>query len=226
MARLQLDINFFDPETIKDPYPCYEQVRDVGPVVWNDYMQGWMVTGFEDCGRILADTGATFAMVSDTEILPWFEDSNMIMVDGDAHQRLRAAVAPLFTRRAVARWEARVAEVVDELLAPLAGGGRKFDLIADFTMVPTIIVAEMLGVPRERYSDFRRWSSTITGGLAYGHEDEGARTRLTTASRELNDYARARSPGLRTSPVTATWRAPASSSIFCVCANCSAEPPG
>ena len=46
----------------------------------------------------------------------------------------------------------------------------------------------MLGVPSSRHDDFMRWSSTISGGLAYGHEDAAARTRLKQASAELNTY--------------------------------------
>jgi cytochrome P450 len=34
-------------------------------------------------------------------------------------------------------------------------------------MVPTIIVAEMLGVPDERHGDFQDWSNTIVCNLAY-----------------------------------------------------------
>jgi cytochrome P450 len=99
-------------------------------------------------------------------------------------------MSPLFTRRAIAHWEKRVDEVVEQLLAPLAAGDNTYDLIADFTMVPTIIVAEMLGVPQERHGDFRRWSSTIVNNLSWGHEDEEARAVLRTASTELNQYLR------------------------------------
>lgn len=191
MKSPQVNINFFDHSVIVDPHPYYEQVRAVGPVVWNDTLQCWMVTGWDDCTSVLGDTGGRFMMMnSDPEIFPWFEDQNMITVDGAVHHRLRSCLAPLFTRRAVAHWERRVGEVVDELLAPLAGGGTSFDLIADFTMVPTIIVAEMLGVPAERHGDFMRWSSTIAGGLAYGHEDAEARARLKQAAAELNGYLR------------------------------------
>jgi hypothetical protein len=61
------------------------------------------------------------------------------------------------------------------LLAPLTAGDGDCDLIAEFTMVPTIIVAEMLGAPPERHGDFRNWSNTIVSNLSYGHEDAFAR---------------------------------------------------
>lgn len=191
MSRTQLDINFFDRSSIEDPWPLYEQVRAEGRVVWNELLHGWMIPGFDDCAHILNDTGAEFSAVpSDPEVLPWFEAPTMISTDGASHQRLRKCLAPMFTRRATDSWEPRVQAVVEQLLAPLADGDFTYDLIADFTMVPTIIVAEMLGIPPERHGDFRRWSSTIVTNLSWGHEDADARAQMLTAARELNEYLR------------------------------------
>jgi cytochrome P450 len=191
VSRLQRDVNFFDPAVIENPFPHYEEVRATGRVVWNDIIQAWMVPGFDDCATVLTDDGEHFTAVpSAPEILPWFEAPTMISVDGEMHRRLRSCLAPLFTRRAVAHWEERVRVVVDDLLAPLVDGDDSFDLIADFTMIPTIIVAEMLGVPEDRHGDFRHWSNTIVSNLAWGHEDESVRATLRQASTELNDYLR------------------------------------
>jgi cytochrome P450 len=192
MSRVQRDIDFFDPAVIENPFPHFEEVRTAGRVVWNDIIQGWMVPGFDDCATVLTDDGGHFTAVpSAPEILPWFEAPTMISVDGEMHRRLRNCLAPLFTRRAVAHLEQRVRVVVEELLAPVVEGNDSFDLIADFTMIPTIIVAEMLGVPEDRHGDFRHWSNTIVSNLAWGHEDESVRATLRQASTELNDYLRA-----------------------------------
>jgi len=191
MDRRQRDVNFFDSAVIEDPFPHYEDVRATGRAVWNDIIQGWMVPGFDDCATVLTDDGEHFTAVPSTpEILPWFEAPTMISVDGEMHRRLRNCLSPLFTRRTVAHWEERVRVVVDKLLAPLDEGDESFDLIADFTMIPTIIVAEMLGVPEDRHADFRYWSNTIVSNLAWGHEDASVRVTLRQASRDLNGYLR------------------------------------
>jgi hypothetical protein len=189
MTRSQLDVNFFDPAVIENPWAVYEDIRTAGRVVRNDLIPGWMVPGFQDCWDVLTDDGERFSETpSDSDVLPWFEAPTMISTDGAEHHRLRACLAPLFTRRAVEHWEQRIEEVVEQLLAPLAAGSETFDLIADFTMVPTIIVAGMLGVPDERHGDFMRWSNTIVNQLAWGHEDADARTTLARTSVELNQY--------------------------------------
>jgi cytochrome P450 len=196
MTRGQLDVNFFDPAVIADPWPVYEDIRAAGRVVRNDLIPGWMVPGFQDCREVLTDDGMRFSeFPSDPEILPWFEAPTMISTDGAEHHRLRACLTPLFTRRRVDRWERRVEEVVEQLLAPLAAGDETFDLIADFTMVPTIIVAEMLGVPEERHGDFRRWSNAIVGNLAFGHENLDARAVLAPPRSSSTSTWRRRSSG-------------------------------
>ena len=187
MTAKRLDLNFLERSAIDDPFPLYEEVRSVGNVVRNELLQGWMVVGFEEGSTVLTDKGERFTELnSDPELIFWFDAPNMITVDGPIHQRLRGGLASLFTRSAVAKMEQRVEAVVDELLTPL-GASSEFDL-ADFTMIPTVIVAEMLGVPAERHGDFRRWSHEIVSNLAYGHEDERVREVMRRAAREVNSY--------------------------------------
>ena len=189
MDTSRVNINFFDPAVIEDPFPQYEDVRAAGRIVWNDAMQAWMVPGYDDCKTVFTEPDRfSSAHYRDPENVWWFETPNMVMVDPPGHHRLRNPLAPMFTRTAVARWEDHIGEVVDELLAPLAAGDGEFDIIRDFTMIPTVVLAQMIGVPAERHQDFRRWSSTIAGSLAYGREDPDARERMRIAGEELKLY--------------------------------------
>jgi cytochrome P450 len=185
----RIDTNFFTPEAIADPFSLYDDLRSRGSVFWNDLMHAWNVFGFDEVSAVLSDRGERYVEVNgDPELIYWFEAPNMITVDGSYHRRLRGAIEPMFTRSATAKWEQRVREVVEELVTPLADGTRGYDLIADFTMIPTIIVADMLGVPPERYDDFRRWSHEIVSNLAYGSEQEEARATMKRAAVEINQY--------------------------------------
>jgi cytochrome P450 len=189
--RNQLDFNVFDPAYKDDPYLLYEEIRAVGDVVWNDLLPGWTVVGFDQALTVFSNQGESFEQLAgDPEMTPWMQAPNMITVDGSYHRRLRGALSPLFTRSAVARWEKRVSEVVEGMLAPLVDGNDSFDLISDFTLLPTVIVADMLGVPAERYDDFRRWSHNIVTNLSWGYESEEIRILLQQTSAEINDYLR------------------------------------
>lgn len=184
-----VSVDLFDSAVVRDPYASYEEARRAGRVVWNDLLAAWMVTGYDDCREVLGDDGQRFAMMNgDPDLIFWFNAVNMMQVDGESHRRLREPISPLFTRRSVEKWEKRVGEVIDELLANVTGAPGEFDLIADFTMIPTIIVAELLGVPPERHGDFRRWSHEIVSNLAYGHETDEQREIMARAGREVNAY--------------------------------------
>jgi cytochrome P450 len=70
-----------------------------------------------------------------------------------------------FTPRAVERMAPRIQEVVDELLAA-AAAREGFDLNADFASpLPTIVIAEMLGVDGKDQADFKRWSDVLGAGF-------------------------------------------------------------
>jgi cytochrome P450 len=187
MEAERMDVNLFDSSLIEYPYQVYEEIRAAGPVVWNGALNAWMVTGFEGCSAVLGDTTHFVKMSGDPGMVARSESANMHQADGAEHVRLRHGFAPLFSRQAAARWERRVADVVDELLTPLVEGSDTFDLTS-FTMIPTVIVAEMLGVPPDRHEDFRRWSNTIASNIAYGHEDPGVREAMLRAIHELDAY--------------------------------------
>ena len=189
MGTDRLDINFFDRAVIEDPFSLYEEVRSAGRVVWNDVLQAWMLPGYDDCKAVLSDpVRFSNAHYRDPAKVWWFEAPNMVMVEPPEHHRLRNPLAPMFTRSAVARLEEFVGGIVDDLIEPLIGSGEEFDIIGDFTMIPTVVLAEMIGVADEHREDFRRWSSTIAGSLAYGNEDPEALVRMRAASDELSAY--------------------------------------
>jgi cytochrome P450 len=147
------------------------------------------VVGYDECLSVVTNAAGHFVQLSgDPELTFWFEAPNMIGVDGPEHRRLRGALAPLFSRSYVAKWEKRIAEVVRQLLAPMVAGNDSFDLIADFTTLPTLIVSEMLGVPEERYDDFQRWSHDIVTNLSFGHENAESLEILRRAATEINAY--------------------------------------
>ena len=188
MPAERLDVNLFERSVIVDPFPLYEEIRSFGRVVRNEALGVWMVTGYDDCLAILSDAGETFAEMNLEPRVFTPEGRNMIQVDGAEHTRLRRASSPFFTRQATASWEQRVDEAVDQVLIPLVEAG-SFDIV-DFTAIPTIIVAGMMGIPENRYADFQRWSHLLTSSTSYGNEDSEVGDMIEITGREANDYLR------------------------------------
>ena len=93
---------------------------------------------------------------------------NLIAVDPPAHGPMRSLVNRGFTPRRMAELEKRVREIAQASLAPLEDKP-DFDIVSEyFVPLPVTVIADLLGVERERSADFKRWSdcsvAASTGG--------------------------------------------------------------
>lgn len=85
------------------------------------------------------------------------EDPSMLMMDEPDHRRLRSLVSQSFTPAAVERWRDRTRDVVERVLDGIEGD--EFDLIDAFAgPVPTVVIAEMLGIDPDMHDQFKTWS--------------------------------------------------------------------
>lgn len=111
--------------------------------------------------------------------------AHMLDRDPPAHTRMRSLVAGAFTPRVVERLRPRIEAIARELLEETAGG-RQLDLVDAFAFpLSAIVIAELLGVPAEDRSRFRRWSQDIVRGL--GPESGGAGEASMAANVALLD---------------------------------------
>src|SRR5262249_61213165 len=130
----------------------------------------WALPRPQDMARVLRDaarsadprkaTGGTYM-----SIFQRFGTFSMLFKAPPEHTRLRGLVSKAFTTRAVERLAPRIRGIVRELLDAVAGRER-FDVIEALAgPLPTIVIAEMLGIdPADRH-DFKRWSDAEARGL-------------------------------------------------------------
>jgi cytochrome P450 len=176
---------------MEDPYPVYRRLRDEAPVHHNAARRMWSVTRFDDVMHVLKtpeifSSRAMFTMImaGGREEMPpltfefirflwkivtrvrlnpleFFTARNLIAEDGERHSSMRAVVNRGFTPRQIASWEPRVRALVEECVAPLRRG-EPFDVVSNLAIpVPVTIITEMLGIPSERFADFKRWSDHV-----------------------------------------------------------------
>jgi cytochrome P450 len=91
--------------------------------------------------------------------------------DPPLHTHLRRMVTKPFLPRAVAEVAPRVRQIAESLVDDLMAANEEgsADLAAQLTYpFPVIVIAEMLGIPSERWEDFKRWSHD---GLSVGVGD-------------------------------------------------------
>lgn len=194
MQTPQFDVDFSDLALVADPFPVLEEIRAAGRVVWNEVAHAWMVSGYDDCTALLTDTRAarqatrfSVAGALRPDVNFWFQAPTVSITEGAAHRRLRAPLARHFTASAMRSWEPRVRATVDTLLTGLVDGRDHFDL-DDFTRIPAIVVAGLLGIPEERHEDFRRWSIIFLGNIRWGNETPEARAAMDAVIAEVNEY--------------------------------------
>jgi cytochrome P450 len=175
---------------VRDPYTELARARRQGAVQRLD-MSGmphdeskpvFMVYGYDEIAQVLRDN-ETF---SSSIIIQFFGESLgkhvMLGMDEPEHRRYRSLVSSAFSQRALARRQDElVVRVANELIDRFAQRGRA-DLVREFTFpYPTQIIAGLLGLPREDYPQFQRWSISL---LSITVNPE----RAVAASAALRDY--------------------------------------
>ncbi len=168
-------INLLNPENLANPYPLYEQLRSEDPVLWDEFLGRWVLTGYADVLACLRDlrmsaerVGALRSQLPEDvieELQPMERvfESWMLFLDPPDHTRLRGLVNKAFTPRRVEAMRPHIQQIVDGLLDRVQNTGR-MDVIHDLAFpLPSTVIAEMLGVPPEDRDQFRRWSSDIVG---------------------------------------------------------------
>lgn len=145
-------------EFARDPYPSYRMLREHSPAV--RLGEGsWILTGFEAVYGALRDH-ATFSSRPISEQGPDVGPQLVLISDDPPrHTRLRGLVNRAFTPRRVSGLEPRIAAITEQLLEQLdaaAADGPVEAMRSLAVPLPVTVIAELLGVERERHADFKR----------------------------------------------------------------------
>jgi cytochrome P450 len=174
------DVDFNDPDLIRDPFAVYEEIRARGRAVWNETLRGWMITGYDDVVAAHADP---VRLSSAGQQQPFFAAPTMITSDPPEHTRLRGVAKEAFSKRSVSSMHESVTRVVDECMAAdvvvdALRTGTSFDFAKEISaLVPTLVIADILGVSRADRADFRQWSMELTQAVDYGRSPTAEQRR-------------------------------------------------
>jgi cytochrome P450 len=169
------------PAVQADPYPVYAALRHSAPVHYVESLDAYAVSRHADVRRVMHDH-ATFSneamaalvarpveyaadagLVEDGEV-PTYPVS-IVGAAGDTHSRLRLIVNRGFTPRRIGRLEGEVRAIARGLVGALVARGTG-DLQSGLAApLPTIVIAEMMGVSPDRRDDFRGWSEQMVRGV-------------------------------------------------------------
>jgi cytochrome P450 len=182
-------LNIIDPAFRVDA-PEVRAAADAG--WWARTPIGIAVLRYQECLALLRDRrlrqGSIDALaaygVTSGPFVDWLR-TTLLSAEGQAHQRLRRLVSEAFTQRSVDRLRPFMRAKTHELIDDFAAHGSCEFMTAFADPYPAWVIAELLGIPRERFSAFLGWATDIALGFnpaAAAHQD-----RIDTAVRNLCD---------------------------------------
>jgi cytochrome P450 len=133
-------------------------MRQDQPVCYDEQSNGWRLFRYEDVLRVQNDY-KTFSSEPVGR-----ESFSIIAIDPPRHSKLRSLVTSAFSARTITQQAPRVQQIAQELLADAVARG-KMDMVADFAVpFPIFVIADLLGLPREKWSDVTTWTDTLVAG--------------------------------------------------------------
>jgi hypothetical protein len=149
-----------------DPYVIYKRLRDEAPCYWNDELQFWALSRFDDVQEGFRDTelyssAGGIALESRRPIGQSNGFDQFIEFDPPEHTVLRKLVSRVFTIRTVARMEDEIRAIFTRHLDKVIEAGQA-EVVNDLTSpYPMDVIAAVLGVPQEFREGLRRDSDKI-----------------------------------------------------------------
>lgn len=196
-----MDLNLFSPELSNDPYPIYQQLREIGQPVKNDIFGFWMVATHEQATAVLKDPTrfSSQAMGNIGRVGEAFAKESMSAADPPEHHRLRSVVQRAFTPRAVNNLHDFTETLSKELLSPLQPG-QPFDLLSTMAnTLPLRVISRMMGVAGADEDDFRQWARDLVVGNGILASPEQAQAAVD-GSASLRTYFSELIPERRANP--------------------------
>jgi len=178
--------SLLEPETFAHgvPHEIFKRLRAECPVYWNSGRPAreravgilepeqrgfWVVTRHADVTAVSKDS-ELFSSERGTAInadmrpqdLDMFRQQ-MIHMDPPRHIALRSSINDFFKPRTIRKLDGRVRELTREILDEVAGRG-ECDFVNDIAAeLPLLVLAEMLGVPREERRILFDWTNRLMG---------------------------------------------------------------
>ena len=204
-----------DQEIVGCPYPTFARMRDEEPVVWVDKIEAFAVTRYEDVSYVLKHpelfssaqaTGPVLIRQTQEGIAGLMETGDaeirdtlqrlmhrgrvpvLLSADPPLHSRQRNLVNRSFTQRRVRESEDSIREITESLVDAFASAG-EVEFVTGFAVpLPLSVIADRLGVPRERMPDFKRWSDEFTAAIGNHNMSQAELRRMLLAQAEFFTY--------------------------------------
>lgn len=197
---------FYDAATLVDAYPLMAKMREEAPVKrtidpnGNEIFLVTQAKAVSDCARRVEDFSNQFghlllagnaypevAEIMESEPLP---SGLLLSTDDPDHKRFRAQVNAAFATGRVANMAPDIERLCDELIDGFIERGR-CDFVDEFAvLLPTYVIADILGMPREHFRRVKEWSDaviTVVGRMGTKEQEIEAAKLIAQTRRYIKD---------------------------------------
>lgn len=163
----------FDPldqEQVACPWPWLSRARETTPVFYDERLDVWCVTRYEDVRRLYRDYERLSNRNSNTfrelpaslrEVYPDGHPGtkSMLLKDPPAHTRIRKLVNKALTPKVVAAFEPQIERRANDLIDSFVGDGR-CEFYSQFSAIfPAQVITDVIGAPVELNDDLLNWGN-------------------------------------------------------------------
>jgi cytochrome P450 len=146
---VRTDIDLFADSALENPYPVYQQLRDIGPAAYLERHDCWFIGRHEQVRAALSDwqTYSSACGIGLNPVINKAWENALICVDPPAHTQMRRYISERLSPRALKPVEtiidARASEMVDRILAR-----GDFDAVTDVAHeLPINVIMDLIGWP-------------------------------------------------------------------------------
>jgi cytochrome P450 len=199
----------FGSEMHEDPYPIYHRLRENTPVYWDDALQAWVLTRYDDVAWSLKSLSSDRVSLARDRFQSAGVDALwdvlavlMLQRDEPDHSRLRTLVQKAFSRTSVEQWADPIERRIRALLAPVLERGH-MDFIWDFAVpLPILVISELVGIPEDDREQVKRWCDdfSIVALNFYANIESDQLQRGLHSVMEFRTYLKAKVDELRRAP--------------------------
>ncbi|MBK4739354.1 cytochrome P450 [Noviherbaspirillum pedocola] len=188
-------VSDFDPyaeDVLRDPWPYYQQLREVGPAIWLERYGALAFFRHEQVHAILSDpytycSSAGVGLTNFRTETPWRKPSIILEADPPEHGRARKVVArilsPAWINKLRPTFEREAEKLVDKVLAK-----ETFDAAKDFSEAyPLKVFADAVGLPAEGRENLLPYGDMVFNG--FGPINERFKKRMETSGQAVQGIA-------------------------------------
>jgi len=164
-----MNLSLNEPSFFLHPYPYYAKMRASGQPFWVPHSQEstsegvWLFSRYEDAVAIFKETSKISKEIGAyrPEGVTNTFDFHLLHRDGEDHIRLRRLISEYFSVEYIDRMREIISTEAENLINTLKQK-KEIDLMREYAeALPLIVIAELMGVPREDMDQIRRWGLAI-----------------------------------------------------------------